>query len=49
MIIPEVVLLRMSAELLETCRGFESTYYRRKCASSWLLTRIIWRCTIRKI
>jgi len=25
----------MSTELLETCRGFKQTYYRRNCASSW--------------
>jgi len=30
----------MSTELLEICRGFKWTYYRRNCASSWSLTRI---------
>jgi len=30
----------MSTELLETCRGFRSTYYRRNCVSSWLPIRI---------
>jgi len=35
-----VVLLRISTQLLETCRGFEWTYHRRNCASSWLPTRI---------
>jgi len=35
-----IVPLRMSTELLETCRGFNWTYYRRNCASSWSLTRI---------
>jgi len=44
-----VVLLRMSTVLLETCTGFKQTYYRRNCASSWLPTRIIRRCTVRKI
>jgi len=39
----------MSTELLETCREFKWTYYRRNCASSWLPTRIIRRCTARKI
>ena len=34
-----IVLLRMSTELLETCRGFIQTYYRRNCASSWSPTR----------
>jgi len=40
-----IVLLRMSTELLETCRGFKSTYYRRNCASSWSLTRIKFLCS----
>jgi len=44
-----IVLLRMSTWLLETCRGFKYTYHRRNCASSWLPTRIIQRCTVRKI
>jgi len=42
-------LLRMSTQLLETCRGFKLTYHRRNSASSWLSTRIIRRCTVRKI
>jgi len=44
-----VVLLRMSTELLETCRGFKCTCYRRNCVSSWLPTRIVQSCTVRKI
>jgi len=30
--INKIVLLKMSTELLETCRGFKCTYYRRNCA-----------------
>jgi len=52
-IIPDVALiqtvfLRMSTQLLKTCRGFKETYHRRNCASSWLPTRIIRRCTVQK-
>jgi hypothetical protein len=39
-----IFLLRMSTGLLETCRGFKLTYYVRKCASSWLPTRITASC-----
>jgi len=35
-----IFLLRMSTQLLETCRRFKYTYRRRNCASSWLPTRI---------
>jgi len=34
----------MSTKLLETCRGFKYTYYRRNCPSSWSLTRIYTEC-----
>jgi len=44
-----IVLLKMGTKLLETCPGFKWTYYRGNCASSWLPTRIIWRCTVKKI
>jgi hypothetical protein len=37
-----IVHLRMSTELLKTCRGFKQTYYRRNCASSWAV--LILRC-----
>jgi len=30
----------MSTKLLETCREFKQTYYRRNCASSWSRTKI---------
>jgi hypothetical protein len=43
------VLLKMSTEFLETCRGFKQIHYRRKCASSWSLTRITRKCTVKKI
>jgi len=43
-----IALLRMSTQLLETCRGFKLTYHRRNSASGWLPTRIIRRCTVRK-
>jgi len=33
--------LRMSTELLETCRRFKLTYRRRNCTSSWLPTRSV--------
>ena len=33
--------------VLETCRGIELTYYKtRICALSWLITKIILRCTV---
>jgi len=44
-----IVLLRMSTGLLETRRGFKYTYHRRNYASSCLPTRIVRRCTVRKI
>jgi len=43
-----IILLKMSTKLLETCRGFKETYYRRNCASSCSHTRIIRKCTVRK-
>jgi hypothetical protein len=47
--ITTIFLLKVSTNLLETCRGFKQTYCRRNYASSWLPTRIIRRYTVRKI
>ena len=35
--------------VLETCRGIQLTYYKRRiCALSWLIAKIILRCTVSK-
>ena len=42
--------LMMSTNVLETCRGIKQTYYETIfCALSWLIAKIILRCTVSKM